>query len=48
MRDPGYIPYKEWIKSYKPYFTVQTSPLFIEDWIEQANAILEYIESNIN
>ena len=46
-KDPNYIPYKTWIKNYKPYFTTKASPHFIAEWITQSDTILKTIEENI-
>lgn len=47
-KDPGYIPYKKWIKGYEPYCIIQTTPSQLEDWVRQANVILGYIEKNMH
>jgi hypothetical protein len=46
-KDKNYIPYKTWIKNYKPYFITQASPHFIAEWITQSDTILKIIEKNI-
>ena len=47
LKDSEYIPYKQWIKDYKPCFTTQASLSYVREWIERCNTILAKIESNI-
>ena len=45
--EPDYIPYHEWIKTYKPYL-VQTIPREIaQQWLTQAEHIINTIEDNV-
>jgi hypothetical protein len=46
-KDPNYISYRKWMKTYKPYFIAEASMSCIKQWIGQANIILEQIEKNI-
>lgn len=46
-KDLNYIPYKNWIKNYKPYFITHASSSFIQEWITQSENILKMIEENI-
>lgn len=45
--EPNYIPYQEWIKGYKPYFTTVISKDLATQWLQQANEIIQQIEANI-
>jgi hypothetical protein len=45
-KDPNYVPYWKWIKTYKPYFITEASRECIESWITKANPILKQIEEN--
>jgi len=45
--DPAYIPYKEWIKSYKPYLITFFPQDIAKEWLTQAQLILNTIERNI-
>jgi chitinase len=44
--EPNYLPYEEWIKSYKPYLIAKLSRETAEQWLAQANSILEQIDKN--
>ncbi len=44
--EPNYIPYEEWIKTYKPYFITTLSRETAEQWIEQAEQIIRMVEYN--
>ena len=44
--EPNYIPYEEWIKAYKPYFSATLSRDVAHNWLEQAERIIRIIESN--
>ena len=44
--EPDYIPYEEWIKTYKPYFITTLSRETAEKWLEQAEHIINIIERN--
>ncbi len=44
--EPDYIPYEEWIKTYKPYFITTLSRETAEEWIEQAERIIWMVEFN--
>lgn len=46
-KDPNYVPYKTWIKTYKPYFITEASAKSIQKWPILADAILIQIEENI-
>lgn len=44
--EPDYIPYEEWIKTYKPYFITTISKETALQWLEQAERIIEIVEDN--
>ena len=44
--EPDYIPYEEWIKTYKPYFITTLSRETALEWIEQADKIIRMVEFN--
>lgn len=44
--EPNYIPYEEWIKSYKPYFITTLSRETAQQWTEQAEKIIWMVEYN--
>lgn len=44
--EPNYIPYEEWIKTYKPYFITTLSKETALEWIEQAEKIIWMVEFN--
>jgi len=44
--EPDYIPYAEWIKTYKPYFITTLSKETALEWIEQADKIIWMVEFN--
>ena len=44
--EPDYIPYEEWIKTYKPYFITTLSREIAEQWLEQAEYIIKIVEDN--
>jgi hypothetical protein len=44
--EPDYIPYEEWIKTYKPYFITILSRETALQWIEQADKIIGMVEFN--
>ena len=44
--EPNYIPYKEWIKTYKPYFITTISKETAKEWLQRAELIIKTIESN--
>lgn len=44
--EPDYIPYKEWIKTYKPYFITTLSREIAEEWLKQAEYIIKNIQDN--
>ncbi|HLC06890.1 MAG TPA: hypothetical protein VJJ26_01755 [Candidatus Babeliales bacterium] len=43
----NYIPYEEWIKDYKPYFTTTISKEMAEQWLAQADSIVKQINDNV-
>jgi hypothetical protein len=45
-RYPNYIPYEEWIKTYKPYFITTLPRKTAEQWLEQAEYVIRIIENN--
>jgi len=45
--EPNYIPYHEWIKTYKPYFVTTISQETAQQWIIQAELIINTIEDNV-
>lgn len=44
--EPDYVPYEEWIKTYKPYFITTLSREIAEQWLEQAEHIIKIVERN--
>ncbi|HJZ23671.1 MAG TPA: hypothetical protein VJ201_04395 [Candidatus Babeliales bacterium] len=44
--EPNYIPYEEWIKTYKPYLIAMLSKEKALQWLEQAQHIIRIIEEN--
>ena len=44
--EPDYIPYEEWIKTYKPYFIATLSRETAQQWIEQAEEIIRMVDYN--
>lgn len=42
----NYIPFEEWIKSYKPYFITTLSRERAEEWLKQAESIIKIVEDN--
>jgi hypothetical protein len=48
FRDPKegeiFVPYKEWIKSYKPVCIVEIQRKIAQQWLSQAKSIMEEIE----
>lgn len=44
--EPNYIPYEEWIKTYKPYFITTLSRETAEQWLEQAERIIKIVSDN--
>jgi len=44
--EPDYIPYEEWIKTYKPYFVTTLSKETAQQWLEQAEHIIKIVEDN--
>jgi hypothetical protein len=44
--EPDYIPYEEWIKTYKPYFITTLSKETALQWLEQAERIIKIVEDN--
>ncbi len=44
--EPDYIPYEEWIKTYKPYFIATLSKETALQWLEQAERIIKIVEDN--
>jgi len=44
--EPHYIPYEEWIKTYKPYFITTLSKETAQEWIQQAQQIIRMVEYN--
>src|SRR5579872_931021 len=45
--EPNYLPYKEWITTYKPYFMRKISIKVAQEWLKQTENILRKIDSNI-
>src|SRR5579872_3409464 len=45
QEEPNYIPYEEWIKTYKPYFKTKISAIVAQQWLKQTEFILKEIES---
>ncbi len=46
-KESHYIPYKSWIKNYKPYFIRKISKETAQQWLEKVHHIIEQIDSNI-
>jgi hypothetical protein len=46
-KDPHYIPYQEWIKSYKPYLIRELSHETARKWLSQAEYIVNQIQMNM-
>lgn len=44
--EPDYIPYEEWIKTYKPYFITTLSRETAQQWLEQAEYIIKIVDDN--
>lgn len=47
-KDEDYVPYKKWIKEYKPYCVIEASFESIKEWIPLAERILGQIQKNID
>lgn len=47
FKDDHSINYAEWLKDYKPYLITKISKETAEEWLIQADSILEQIENNI-
>jgi hypothetical protein len=46
-KEPSYVPYKEWIKDYKPLLIRKISKEVAQKWLKDANTIVEQINNNI-
>lgn len=46
-KELNYVSYQEWIKNYKPYLKVVMSKQVGQEWLKQANQIIEQIKTNI-
>ena len=44
--EPNYIPYHEWIKTYKPYLTTILPIEIAQQWLDQAQYIIKNIQNN--
>ncbi|HSC25172.1 MAG TPA: hypothetical protein VLB80_03095 [Candidatus Babeliales bacterium] len=44
--EPNYISYNEWIKTYKPYLIREIPHAIAQEWLKQAEYIIQTIESN--
>lgn len=45
--EPDYVSYDQWIKDYKPYLVKTISTEVAQQWLEQANSIVEQIGLNV-
>jgi hypothetical protein len=45
--EPNYIPYDEWIKTYKPYLIKKIPKKIAQEWLDQAKLIVKTIEKNV-
>ena len=45
--EPDYIPYDEWIKTYKPYLIKTLSIETAQKWLEQSKYITKVIQTNV-
>jgi len=46
-KDINYLPYEEWIKSYKPLLATTIPKDVAHTWLEQSNNILKIIDENV-
>lgn len=46
-KKPQKIPYQEWIKDYRPYLITKIPHNIAQQWLAQANAILNQIDENV-
>jgi len=46
-KEPNYIPYKNWIKTYQPYLIAKLSRETAQQWLEQAEYIIKTVDDNI-
>ena len=44
--EPNYIPYEEWIKTYKSYFSTTLSREVAQNWLDQAEYIIRIVRCN--
>ncbi|HSC25174.1 MAG TPA: hypothetical protein VLB80_03105 [Candidatus Babeliales bacterium] len=45
--EPNYISYNEWIKTYKPYLIRELPTTTAQEWLKQAEYIIQTIEANV-
>jgi hypothetical protein len=45
--EPSYVPYDEWLKSYKPYLVRKLSKETVQQWLGQAQYVMSQIDNNI-
>lgn len=46
-KEPSYIPYNKWIKTYKPFFIKTISKETAQEWLNQAECIIKTIKENV-
>jgi len=46
-QEQNYVSYEEWIKNYKPFLIKKISKEVVQQWLDQANFIVEQIDNNV-